>query len=242
MEQNIDISPELFDRIERFLLNKMDTAERADFIREMEKDLSLKREVKIQKDCMRAVQAGAMSKHLRLNDHEWITPVRNLRPMWYAAAAVIVVLFVIGWLFTSKPDSDTLFAKYAVNDPGLPVVMGSTDQVAFYDAMTDYKNEQYDTARAKWERMLPSSTMQDTLHYYIGSCYFNSENYTAAISSFSFFDEDQLQSPFYEKAEWYTVLASLKTGDDRTINRIAANTHSTYKGMITEIAKAIDRK
>ncbi|WP_273568025.1 tetratricopeptide repeat protein [Maribacter halichondriae] len=131
----------------------------------------------------------------------------------YRIAASVTILLAIGgfWFFNSQNSNEKLFNEYYSPDPGLPTVMGANDNYAFYEAMVDYKQGNYDIAIAKWEKLLVSKPENDTLNYFLGSAYLAIEEPTRAVS----FLEKAIQaksSSFRNEAHYYVGLIYLKSG------------------------------
>ena len=232
----MELTQEVFERIESYCLGKMSSAEKSAFEAELNSNPDLKKEVEVFRQSVLAIKMNAFKKSLQniAESGEEIPKIKSYR--WLYAAASVVVLLSVGWyFFLRSSESDRLFAQYATVDPGLPVPMSATDNFAFHDAMVDYKNEQYDKAINKWSSLLQTSPQNDTLIYYIGMSHFNSTDYSKAIS---YFDQvvNMRESVWVKKAEWYQVLSLLKTEQVQSIHEIAGHCDGPYCDTIRKIS------
>ncbi len=143
----MELTQEVFERIERYCLGKMSSAEKGAFEAELISNPELKSEVEIFKQSVLAVKMNAFKNALQNipESSEAVTKIKSYR--WLYAAASVVVLLSAGWYFFLRTsENDRLFAQYVTVDPGLPVPMSASDDFAFHDAMVDYKNELYEKA------------------------------------------------------------------------------------------------
>src|SRR5690606_21896669 len=132
------------------------------------------------------------------------------RIRWLAAAAVLVLTMVGLWFFRSaQPQEQKLFSRYYKADPGLPTLMGTSDNYEFEEAMVDYKTGDFRKAIGKWYPLLVENRSSDTLNYFIGVAYLaNSQPDSAVV----FLDKVTAAptSVFQSDAYWYKALAMLK--------------------------------
>ncbi len=207
-EYNDHIDRELFERIESYILNRMEPATRAAFEAEMENDESLRNEVALQRNLVGAVEALSFAG--KTSGNTKIAPVKKISRVWlYGAAAAATVLLVLLLRFFSSPSpsADSLFAGFFEADPGLPVVMSSGDNhYDFYDGMVSYKEQDYTKALSIWKDVV---TPSDTLTYYMGMANLNSGNTRATIEYLEPIAGND-SSAWQQKAIWYLALAHLK--------------------------------
>jgi len=248
MKSGKEISQEVFERIDAFLSNRMNAAEKAEMERDMAADSDLYSEVKLQKELKRAVELGALKEVLHSIDDQnrqrTSTPSdAQPRRYWWAMAASFVALVGMGIWILGKPEAkhERIFAEYAYTDPGLPVPMSTTDQYAFYDAMVDYKNELYPRAIDKWKELLSTKPANDTLLFYIASSYFNEGHFNSAISYFEKV-ADHPESVFRARSQFYLALAWLQTKDDHRIHELVSRSDSLYRNEIESISNKLNTK
>lgn len=201
-----------FERIEAYLNQQMNTEEREAFERELAADELLRNEVALQR---RLIAAAEVFSHPAAPaasiESAPAAPVRKIRSwIWYAASVALVLLVV--WVYNRKPQTaDKLFAAYFIPDAGLPVVMsGGEADYDFYDGMVSYKEEDYNRAIVIWKELYKKQASNDTLRYYMGVTYLNSNN-PEAIPQLLAVAENR-ESSWKTKATWYLALAYLKEG------------------------------
>lgn len=240
MNNHPEISRELLEKIESYLLNRMDEEERIVFENQMTLDTELYYEVQLQKELIDAIQLGALRESLEeikyqenKRDEESIDTQPNR--YWYAMAASVLALVAITvWMFNKTDPQEKIFAEYVEYDPGLPIPMSTSANYNFFDAMVDYKNEMYEKAISKWRVLLLDDPENDTLNYYIGSAHFVLQDYEQAIPYF--IKVAALESPeFHAKSEWYLVLSWIRTGQFRKIDSVAAISRHPYSDKIHKI-------
>ncbi len=237
---NNGTSQELLDRIDSYLLHRMNEQERVSFENRMATDIGLSREVQLQKELIHAIELGALQESLEEIRHQNLDRVEESNSTesnryWYAMAASLLALMTLGvWMF-SKPDpKEKLFSEYVDYDPGLPVPMSASGQYSFYDAMVDYKNELYTSAIGKWSVLLEDDPQNDTLNYYLASAHFRLEEYSRAIPLY--LKVAMSESPeFQAKSEWYLALSWIHTGEFEKIDSLAGSSQHHFSGKIREI-------
>ncbi len=213
-----EISQQEFEEIERYLNGQMDLVERAAFEDRISEDNRLREEVELQRQLISTVEAAAFKATTRLPTQDHAIPVTNtiMRYWRYAAAAVLILgLGLTGWwVYRSQPVSrQDLFTSYFHKDPGLPIVMSSdTVTYTFNRGMILYKEENYDGAIRVWEKMISQKGTTDTLEYYIGVAWINS-NKLAEAQPYLERTAGNANSIFREKATWYLALLRLKQKD-----------------------------
>jgi hypothetical protein len=214
------ISQEMFEQIESYLLERMDTAQRQAFVQAMANDAQLRNEVALQRKLMASVEAGSFLAEQPAADA--VTPpatparVRRLnRQWWYAAAAVLIIAIgTTWWLRKSEINSQDLYTQYFHADPGLPVAMSSTDAYSFYDGMVSYKEGKYKEAAAMWTKLGNKKGFTDTLQYFIGVAHLNN-NALPEANQYLLPVANNNTSVWKDKATWYLALSYLKA-DNRT--------------------------
>jgi len=205
------IDQELFERIEAYLLQRMSAEDRAGFEEEMKHDEKLRNEVRLQQ---RLIAAAETLSH---EDGSWIkkslAPVKSMGNkkvmLWYAAAAIVLVLAGAWFYRTRSLSAESVYARYFVPDSGLPVVMsGNDNNYDFYDGMISYKEEDYHRAIEIWAEVYKKNDANDTLQYYMGLAFLNDRN-PEAVSYLQRVAQNQ-ESVWQDRAIWYLTLACLK--------------------------------
>lgn len=152
------ISEETQEQFERFLLDRMDTVERSGFLETLKNDPVLNERFMEFQDMFRAVEESGLRESLGTFHSQMETKEEGpigvgSRFFKYRLVAGIALLLSLGaWFLFQKSPSERLYREYFVADPGLPTVMGTSKNYAFYEAMVDYKQGKYKTAIDKWEK------------------------------------------------------------------------------------------
>lgn len=238
----VELSEKDFDRIERFILGTLSVDERQKFEKELESNPDLQKALYQQKQLINAVEAEGLKADLDSIHHELYesTVNKNNRPLYFSIAASIAVLIGFSfWYFGQNDSQSELYAQYSYTDPGLPVPMSATDSYDFYDAMVDYKTEDYQAAINKWEILLKAEPQNDTLNYYIGASYFNMESLDQA-KPFLQTVSDNTTSSFRFKAEYTLLLSLLKEGKTKEVLDFNVKDGSPFQAEIEAIQESLD--
>lgn len=204
-----------FEAIEAYVLGTMPQPERDAFEERMRADGGLREEVEQQQEHIHAVELGGVQRALRDIVHApeatqagrtgWVTYLKY-------AAVVTLLLGAAAWYVLKPTPGERLFAEHFSPDPGLPVAMSTTQDLAFQDAMVDYKLEAYEEARTKWAGLLVDRPLSDTLRYYSAMAALGARDIVAAIPLLDAVAADQ-GSPYARSAAWYLFLAHVHQGD-----------------------------
>lgn len=218
MKDNSNITPELLETVERYYNGTMAQQERTHFEEQLQKDVAFKTLVEDLRITVLGIETQALKE--QLNDyHKEIpkhnplaTPTAKVRFLSFskiAIAAGIIIVLGMFW-FLSGSTNDRLYAKYFTPDPGLPTTMSSSDNFAFYDAMVNYKQGDYDTAITKWEKLEQKAPENDTINYFLGVAHLADKNVEKAVPYLSK-TTNNTESVFLEDAYYYLGLAYLKS-------------------------------
>ena len=161
---------------------------------------------------------------------------------WIYLAASVILIAALAYMFNLKTNSlPSLAEQYAIEEPGLPVLMGNETNTIFNNAMSAYKMQQYDKAAALIEKLSANSS-NDTLLYFAGvfhemnNEYNVSEKYYSSVINIS-------TSMFYYNSTMRLSLLYLKMNkkeDARILLRkIAGEFENPYKSLAVEIEKKI---
>lgn len=208
-----EISQVAFERIERFLLGRMDEGEQAQFESDLKQDEQLRNEVELQRKLFAAVESGSVN----LDEIPQSRPTlrwysRMSRYGWHAVAASVVLAVGIWHFGFRQSPEERLFATYFVAPKGLVTPMSATGDYAFHDAMVDYKQGDYRQAIAKWDPLLAQAPKNDTLNFFVGVAYLaqgdanRSTPYLQQAASHA-------ESVFIDEAWFYLGMAQLKQGN-----------------------------
>lgn len=219
MTNKFEDSIEIFERIERYILAEMEDSELVSFEQELATDKELSKKVEEYRVLITAIEEQSLKTKLD-EFHEGIVtetiPVIKKRlfsfPKIGIAAAISFLVAFAGYkYYQNNTHDDSLYETYFVPDPGLPTVMGKTENYAFFDAMVDYKRGNYNTAIKKWKELYSSQTKNDTLNYFLGVAYLTIKKVDPAIKHLQIVSDTE-NSIFIEDAIYYLGLANLKEG------------------------------
>lgn len=135
-------------------------------------------------------------------------------------AAVLIPLVGVWWFLwqQNRLDTKALYAKYHIAEPGLPVTMSVGSNVAFANAMSAFKDDQWTEAEQGFVALLNQQPDNDTLQYYMGCVQLELAHGANAILSFS---EVDASSVFYRKARYRMLLAHLSLGNMELAHALA---------------------
>jgi len=236
---------ENFEKIERYIQDKMIAKERAAFEMELKSNPSLQQEMQIMNELVLGVETFGLKQKLsgRMIGQEELpkdkTKVvemlkKKTSPLKYLGiAASFAAVFFWGYLLMQPNASskEQLFADAFYADPGLPTPMSETSNYNFYDGMVDYKMGKYEIALEKWNNVTQGIGL-DTLSYYRGIASLNAEDADKAIENLSAVPDS---SSFSDKAKWYTLSIYIKTGEfdkaKKLINEIPSNINPKYEAI-----------
>lgn len=213
-------TPEEQRIFEQYLLEEMDAREKAGLELRLRSEPAFQSKFLEFKKLFRTIEEEGLKAKLDdfHKDFENNGKVVKLRThayrSYYWAAAVIALLILLGgsWYFYAPSAHERLFDIYFTPDPGLPTVMGSSDNYVFYEAMVDYKQGNYAIALEKWEGLLPGKVDNDTLNYFMGAAYLANGEAQKSIGCFDRVLEGD-HPLFQSEAAFYKGLAHLKLNE-----------------------------
>lgn len=207
-----------FERVEAFILKRMNEQERKAFLREMAEDEALRSEVALQTDLINAIEtesmkaalAGMHERHFG-QEAQQSQPKRVFRlPQGWAIAASVAVLITAGWFLLRNPGASTerLYTQYYATDPGLPTTLSVQSNKTFVEGMIDYKLGETEAAIEQWLPLLRNNPANDTVRYYLGMAYLEGDKAPLAIEQLEQIHPNN--AAFSNRARWYLALALLK--------------------------------
>ncbi|MBK9538262.1 MAG: hypothetical protein IPO12_05895 [Flavobacteriales bacterium] len=199
----------------------MPEAEALVFDADMQRDAALKARYDLFALSVRGIRSSSqgpeavtLRERMRVIDEELDarpTVVRSIfRPWmgWAAAAAVLVSTFG-AWWFTKEDTPQQLAEEFAIVEPGLPVLMGTSPRTM--DAiMNAYKQEDFGTARRLLAVAVEQDPQNDTLQYFNGVL---DQRVDRCDSGERWFSQVPATSVFAAKARYNLALCALKSGD-----------------------------
>lgn len=167
-------------------------------------------------DSIRQIKIKEFHKHIPFEENESKTKIfraakTNPKVIWYAVAAAVAVSFAILWLMRDDSSAEKIFAAHFKPDIGLPLKMGPTHNLEFYEGMVAYKQENYPLAINLWQVLWNSNPQNDTLNYFLGVAHLAEGN---AEKSLEFLKDQKLfeESIFQQDVAHYAALAKIKEG------------------------------
>lgn len=237
-----------FDLIERYLLEKMTADERTSFEERLQNEPELRNEKDSMAELILGVESFGLKQSLKgrkIGDSSegkvvGIKPKSTFSIRKLAVAASIAAIFFCGWWFLQPNVSsdDQLLAKAFVTDPGLPTRMSETSNYDFYDAMVEYKMENYAKAIDLWTTSR-SNIGVDTLNYYLGMAHLNQGNYTLAAIELQ---KVKAESALSSKAQWYQLSILIKEKNYVEAKTVIKNLPSSIHPAYNEVSKFLEKK
>jgi len=170
------------DRFEARFFGALPEAEAAAFDAELARDAALKeryalfvlsvRGIQSSRKALKDTKAETLRERMRAIDAELDahpTVVRSIVRPWvgWAAAAAVLITIAGAWWFMQGETPQQLAEEYAIAEPGLPVLMGTSPR-AMDAIMNAYKRQDLGTAMQLLERGLALDPANDTLNYFKG--------------------------------------------------------------------------
>lgn len=141
--------------------------------------------------------------------------IKSWKPLLSIAASIV---FLIGLFWVIHLNQAPSFQKQLAQvelEPGLPTLLGTTEQVAFGEGMNAYKLQDYEVANTYWSPLLIANPSNDTLLFYLAQVDLGTGQNKAAQEKLEQI-KAQKESLFYEKANWYLAIAALRLEDPTT--------------------------
>lgn len=242
---NSNITQELLENIERYHNGTMEPEELKSFKNRLENDEPFKQLVDDVRSLLMGVETQSLKEKLNEFHQELETPsavkmidgkARFLQFRKIATAAIVVIALGSVWFFVGSTN-ERLFDNHFRPDPGLPTTMGSSENFEFFDAMVDYKQENYGKAINKWLALYERAPQNDTIAYFLGSAYLANGNQKLALEYLEKTVENP-QSAFKSDAQYYLGLINLKNGKTEEARKNLLQSH--HEGAKTLLDKLKD--
>ena len=205
------ISQEQQEIFESYLLGKMTAEQELGFTKKLKESEEVQKQFEEFKNLFLAVEEGTLRaslddfhQHLEEKPKSQGSKFNFLR----IAASIAVLVTLSIWFFTRPNANEKLYNEYFTPDPGLPTVMGDNDNYAFYEAMVDYKQGNYDMAIQKWKKLHILKPENDTLNFFIGAAHMANKNPEESITYLEK-NQENLNSSFNEETKYFLALAYL---------------------------------
>lgn len=242
-------SQEEYNRIEKYILGQLETADREDFEARLQASPELQTLVEDHKVLLDAIEEQSLIENMEQIHQDVFTnssasATTKIFSLWSSwtkygiAASVAILLLWGGYTLSRKQTTDQkLFASYFTPDPGLPTTMSSTDNFTFFEAMVSYKQGAYAEAIAQWEPLLNEKPKNDTLNYFVGVAHLANNNESEAITFLQWATEKE-NSQFLSDAYYYLGLSYLKKGNkENAIHFFKLSKHKKSTALLSELVK-----
>lgn len=239
-------NPEVVDKIEKYLLGKLEVEERAAFEQEMQQDTALAEEVALHREIHSRLgdqqyQKVAMAKEAAaaqyFKERARLTVIRRLT-VGFAAAAVLVFAF----LFITSPtqETDQLEQVAALIEPYPAQVFRSADDevTSLQPGINYYTKGQYDDAARAFSEVEQSDKFYQTARFYQGVSEVLATDYLAGINTLEQYLSAENPGKKQE-AEWYLAVAYVSAGQPDAarplLRRLKSSGNAKIKGQATQL-------
>ncbi len=243
----MEITEAIMERMDQYLFDIMSSEEKKEFEADLASDPGLREAFDAHKSMIFSVEAAGVKDDLSkiiANQKSQKSSAKTIsfNRTWIAVAASVVILVGAFYLFntTRSTAGGELYAEFYTVDPGLPTLMGTSDDPRFAEAMVKYKQGEYRTALAEFDLMMNDHNSNDTLLFYRGLCHLELDQPEVSINLFD--QIDPVSSIWAPKAQWYQAMAHLRQDNldeaKTMINQIVQNpNHRFYQS-----AKALQNR
>ncbi|HUX95542.1 MAG TPA: hypothetical protein VMV47_07400 [Bacteroidales bacterium] len=237
--------------IERYISFEMTESERQWFIREIEGNDELRREVDLRKRSEEILKKQAtVSLRTKLTEIEKqraerkkAAAMRKIAVVRYAAVFAGVAIITSLILFTGR----TLTSEEIVTKFYKAYEAPSSQRSSVYDENTDYvlglkyyNAQDYKNAASQFAKVLEKNPEDMQTHLLSGVSNMEDKRYTEAKSSFTTVIDDN-DNLFIESAKWYLALCYLKTQDNTKASSLLVSIKDEG-GLYSKEAKKILKK
>ena len=248
-----EINEQELDRFEARFFGTMPEAEAVAFDAELERGPSIRERYDLFVFSIRGIQSGgkpvaaekaeALRGQFKAIDRELDarpTVVRPLLQPWMGwAAAVLVLLSVAGvWSISSSDTPQQLADEFAIAEPGLPVLMGTTPRTM--DAiMNAYKQDDITRARLLLTLAVEKDPRNDTLQYFSGVLELREEG---CASAEVWFTRVPTSSVFGAKAQFNMALCALRANEIESARTILGDIEKGEDAQFAAKARELLRR
>jgi tetratricopeptide (TPR) repeat protein len=237
--------------IERYISSEMTESERQWFLKEMEGDPDLKREVELRKNTSEMLKKHAVLSlrtkliALEKNRQERMRSrsIRRMAILKYAAVLTGAAIITSLILFTGKTLTSEEIVSQFYNTYEAP----SGQRTASSEANTDYilglkyyNEHDYRNAASQFAKVLKNNPDDMQTHLLSGVSNMEEKQYNEAKKSFTTVIDDN-NNLFIESARWYLALCYLKTDDKYKASQLLVSIKNEG-GIYSRDAKKVLKK
>lgn len=245
-----EINEQELDRFEARYFGTMPETEAVAFDAALEGDAELKERYGLFVFSVRGIQSGsstldatkseALRDQFKAIDRELDarpTVVRQLFQPWMGwAAAVLVLVSVAGVWWSAKGETPQQLAdEFAISEPGLPVLMGTTPRM-MDGIMNAYKQDDLSKARLLLTAAVEKDPQNDTLQYFNGVLEQREEGCAA---SEGWFARVPAASVFAAKAQFSMALCALRANDIARARKLLSEIATTGDAQLAAKSRAL---
>jgi tetratricopeptide (TPR) repeat protein len=241
--------------VENYLDGSLDEVQQKKFEAELQVNQTLAMEFRLEKDLERILTKEEMmdfrvkcitaQEEFNAGRLKSTRVLQLARKYWYAAAAFILVLVVVGGLFLLQPggySNEKLFKMYyKTGEIGISR-SGNADLI---QALLKYHDKDYQSAITLFDEILDKDPNNFAIRYYDGISSIEVKDYNKAIKMFQGII-DNGENLYIEYAQWYlglTYLVNGQTNDASKIFReIADNPNHVHQKDAQSILQKVDLK
>ncbi len=236
--------------IEAFFEGRLDAEEQQRVQTLLDTEPEFKEEFELYKTLVggiKSLQADEIKSQLNKIDVELDDKHKNLniRPksIWgipFSIAATLTLIFLSGgyWIYQSNFSDRTIVNRYYEEDPGLPVLMSSSNNKAFDEAMNLYKLNQYEASLFAFQNLLKSDATNDSLLYYSGVNLLKLKEYLQAITYFQKV-HNSLTSEFHQDAHYRLAICLMLEGNRNEATQLFSEIIKDFNNPYRESALKI---
>jgi len=198
--------------IDNYLRGELTVDEMEAFISRLYSNEELQKRVAMRRLVLRGISASyAEELKNKLADYDRsLENKKRFQFSWKMVAAFILLIATGAGLYLSIQEPNPY--SFDIADPGLPNIMGATDNIEFNNAMNTFKESDYIVANEAFSKMLSNHPTNDTLLYYSGLCEFRMKKTEAAIEKWTHIE---MTSEFTEKTQYRLAIAYWITGNEK---------------------------
>lgn len=228
--------------IDNYLRGELIGDERESFISQMHSNEELQRKVSIRKLVHAGISASYAEdlKQKLANYDRSLASKKRFRFSWKMAAAFTLLIATGAVLYLSVKKSDPY--AFDIPDPGLPNVMGATNNIEFNNAMSTFKAGNYLTAGQAFSKILANHPANDTLLYFSGLCEFRIKRTEAAIEKWT---QIEGNSEFIEKTQYRLAIAYWVGGNEEKaiylLQNLSRNETSSLQDEARDALNSLNR-
>ncbi|MEO1626192.1 MAG: tetratricopeptide repeat protein [Bacteroidota bacterium] len=236
-------------QLDNYIFGRMSAEERETFERQLAQDDGLKealvKQRKVHGGIEAYLQASVKSKlqgyHQEWEKQQTPSPRFPRKYIWFIAAALLLLSLLFVLLLPSSASNEKMYAQYF--EP-YPMQLGdrSQDPSDWMRQLEDqYTKQNYAAALQILQAQAETTQKEKKWLLYLGICQLESDQITAALSSFEQFEEND--PVYWYEANWYAALAHLKAGQlaeaKKKLNILLAHPNAHYDADARRILDAL---